>query len=115
MLNSFFAKKIAILLFEFISPAQEYLYKRLFLSKYNFKIKLIYVNELFNQKNIIYISGMRLYYKNDKNNKLKPGEDYLLIGNSPFYNKIKNELINTKKVNLYEFENSSTIIYEKVK
>ena len=113
LLNNMKKNIIGILLFEKISPAEQYLYKLLFNNITNIDVKFIYVSNYFDKKHI-FISGNLVYYEQELlNYNLNAGE-YILIGNGFDINKIKSDLLIRMKINILLYENSNTIIYEKV-
>ncbi len=112
IIKSIFRIKIKILIFEECSPSEIYLIKKAFNSISNFDTQIVYINRYF-EDNTIFISGKNLYYKNKVLKNIKKGE-YVLIGNTNDYDYLKKTLTNKFKIELLEYENSNTIIYEKV-
>lgn len=114
--NTFFKTRFYILLFEKITPAEEYLFKRLFNFISNVSLSLIYATNLFNRENHIFISGNILYYNNNVLKKLLEKKEYILIGNSDLkiYEKYKEYLIKKYKIQILTYENSNMIIYESI-
>ena len=112
IINSLFRIKVKLIVFERLSPSEVYLYNNAFKSVSNIFVEIIDVNRFFNG-NFIFISGEIIYYDNKKLKNLKRG-DYILVGNSNNYDKLKNDLIKKYKVNILEYENSNTFLYEKV-
>ena len=95
-----------------MSPSEIYLFKNAFKSITNAVVEIINVYRYFDS-NYIFISGETLYYGNKKLDNLKKGE-YVLVGNSDNYESVRDYLIKKYKVKILEYENSNTIIYEKV-
>lgn len=112
IINTIFRIKIKILLFEKKSPSEIYLIRKAFQEIGNFNIREINPTRYFDN-DALFISGKNVYYKGNKIKKLPKGK-YILIGNSDNYDEIKKHLINKYHIDLYEYENSNTIIYEKV-
>lgn len=114
--NTFFKTSFYILLFEKITPAEEYLFNRLFNFISNVSLSLIYATNLFNRENHIFISGNILYYNNNVLKKLSEKKEYILIGNSDLkiYEKYKEYLIKKYKIQILTYENSNMIIYESI-
>ena len=111
IINTFFRIKIIILVFESITPTEEYLFKSLFVSFSNADVQLININNIFDNRHL-FISGDNLYYNNKKIERISKGE-YILIGNYDKYSSLKKK-IEKNNITLLEYENSNTIIYEKV-
>ncbi len=112
IINTLFKVNVKVLLFEKVSPSEIYLYKNAFKSISNIGVEIINVYRYFDI-NYLFISGNIIYYDNKPLKNLKKGE-YVLVGNSNDYDEIRNYLVKKYKINLLEYENSDTIIYEKV-
>ena len=112
VINSLFRIKIKILIFEKLTPSEYYLFKNTFKFTTNIIVELINVNKYF-KNNYLIISG-NLVYSNNKVLKKLYSKEYILIGNSDNFDLIKKNIENKYKVNLLEYENSDTIIYEKI-
>lgn len=113
VINNIFKTKIIILNFEEYSPSENYLRRKLFKSIMNVDAKIVNIYELFDDKHI-FISGNIIYYKGKSKITLKK-DNYIIVGNSINYNLIKEEIIKKYKINLLEYENSNTILYENIK
>lgn len=92
------------------------MFNRLFNFISNVSLSFVYVNNLFNRGNHIFISGNILYYKNKVLKKLPEKKEYILIGNSDLkiYEKYKEYLIKKYKMQILTYENSNMIIYESI-
>ncbi len=112
VINSIFRIKVKILLFEEISPSEIYLLEKSFLDIGNFNVSFVNVSRYF-EDNYIFISGNNFYFHGKLLNRLVRGK-YILVGYSSDYANIKNKLVRKYKIELFEYENSNTIIYEKV-
>ena len=112
IVNTLFRIHVKVLVFEKMSPSEIYLFKNAFKSITNAVVEIINVYRYFDS-NYIFISGETLYYGNKKLDNLKKGE-YVLVGNSDNYENVRDYLIKKYKVKILEYENSNTIIYEKV-
>ncbi len=112
IVNTLFRIHVKVLVFEKMSPSEIYLFKSAFKSITNAVVEIINVYRYFDS-NYIFISGDTLYYGNKKLDNLKKGE-YVLVGNSDNYESVRDYLIKKYKVKILEYENSNTIIYEKV-
>lgn len=113
VINNLFKTKLYILTFFKSSPVDIYLYEQLFKNISNINLKIVNAKSLIDEK-VILISGNYLYLNNEiiEINQI-PNEQYILVGNSPHFNALKEKL--NKTLNLYEYENSDTILYETVK
>lgn len=111
--DSFFKTKIYVLIYEKLSPSEIFLIKSLFKNMNISYIKIVHASSIL-QNNIIFISGNNLYYKDQKLIFLKPKDNYILVGYNNNLNKIKEELIKKYKINILEYENSNTILFEKI-
>ena len=112
VINSIFKTKIAILNFEDSSPSENYLRKNLFKKIINVNAKIINTFEILDD-NHIFISGNYSYYKGKINYNLNK-KKYIVVGNSPIKDNIKNDLKKNNKIKLLEYENSNTILYENI-
>lgn len=112
MLNSLFKTKINILLFSKKSPSEIYLVKNLLNSFSNINLEIIYPSKYFDN-NHIFISGKNLYYNNKKVETLIQNE-YILIGYNEDYEKLQNNINKNYNIKIYKYENSKTIIFEKI-
>ena len=112
VINNLFKVKVTVIIFEKLNPSEEYLIKLAFNKVANINAQIIYVNQYF-ENNYIFISGDLLYIHNHILNHLNKGT-YILIGNSLNYFDYIKKLTNKYKVKILEYENSNTIIYEKV-
>ncbi len=110
--NTLFRVNINILVFERLSPSNIYLLKNAFKSISNFKVEIINVSRYFDN-NYIFISGDIIYYDNKVLKNIKNGS-YILIGNSDHFQEYKKSLEKRYKIDILEYENSNTIIYEKI-
>ncbi len=104
------------MLFEIVTPADEYLFSKLFSFISNVSLSLIYVSNLFKGDNHIFISGNILYYNNKALRNLIEKKEYILAGNSDIktYEKYRDYLVNVKKIKVLTYENSNMIIYESI-
>lgn len=107
IINNIFKTNITFLLFEKMNPSEIYLYNHLFLNSTNINLQILYVNSLF-KENIVLISGKKLYYNNHIISKNKINNKWIIVGYS--LNNYHDLFLN----NLVTYENSDTIIYEKV-
>ena len=105
VINSIFKTKIVILNFEDSSPSENYL-------RINVNAKIINTFEILDD-NHIFISGNYSYYKGKINYNLNK-KKYIVVGNSPIKDNIKNDLKKNNKIKLLEYENSNTILYENI-
>jgi len=112
LINSLFRVKVKILIFEKMSPSEIYLFKYSFKFTSNVVTEIVNVSKLF-KGNYLLVSGNIVYMNNKVLKKLKKC-DYILIGNSDSFEDIKNSLEKKYQVRILEYENSDTIIYEKV-
>lgn len=112
IINTLFRINVKLLLFERMTPSEIYLYKSAFKSVSNIVVEVINVYRYFDS-NYLFISGNIIYYDNKPLKYLKKGE-YVLVGNSNDYDSIRLKLVKRFKINILEYENSDTIIYEKV-
>lgn len=112
VVNTLFRVNVKILLFEKMSPSEIYLYKNLFKNISNVIVEVINVYRYFDE-NYLFVSGDIIYFDNKPLKLLKKGK-YVLVGNSNDYEIIRKKLMKKYKIEVFEFENSQTIIYEKV-
>ncbi len=116
LVNNFFKTKFNVLLFEKITPSEEYLYINLFDEAVNVKVNLLMVSSLLDDERHIMISGDILYYKSEVLRKLVSNRDYILVGNADIsrYNTLEKWLEKKYNVNILKYENSENIIYSLV-
>ena len=112
IVNTLFRIKVKILLFEKMSPSEIYLYKNVFKNIANVMVEVVNVYKYFDY-NYIFVSGDIIYFENKVLKTLKK-DKYVLVGNSNNYEDIRYKLEKKYKIKVFEFENSQTIIYEKV-
>ncbi len=112
VINTLFRVKISVLVFQSISPSELYLIKNLLRGFSNILVDVIYVSNMFDN-NYIFISGDEIYFNNKPLYRLKR-ESYILVGNTENFDIIKDNLERKYKIKLLSFENSNTLIYEKV-
>lgn len=114
IIKNFFKTEIKILVYEKITPAEEYLYKKLFDSISNVNVKLVFVNNLLDGDNHIFVCGKEIYYQQNILKELvNRDNEYILVGNSDKLELIKDKLIKRFKINILLYENSNTILFEK--
>lgn len=111
--ESFFKTKIYVLIFEKLSPSEIFLIKSLFKNINNSNIKIVHATSLISD-NVIFNSGEYLYYKDQKLNKINNKDTYILAGYCINIDKVKKSLIKKYKINILEYENSNTILFEKI-
>ena len=112
LVNSLFRVKVKILIYEKMSPSEIYLFKNLFRFTSNVITEIVNVNRYF-KGNYLLVSDNIVYENNKVLKKLKDN-DYILVGNSDNFEEIKLFIEKKYKVNILEYENSDTIIYERV-
>ena len=112
IINTLFRVHVKLLLFEKMSPSEVYLCKSAFKSISNIAVDVVNVYRYFDN-NYLFVSGDVIYFENKPLEKLKKGE-YILVGNGNNYDELRQRLIKKYKISILEYENSDTIIYEKV-
>lgn len=106
LVSSLFKVKYNILYFDKLKPCEVYLYNSLFNFISNVSIKFIDAFSLFDSDTVI-VSGKVPYYRGKWFNK-KQG-DFTLVGAG--FKSIMEKYVNCK---FYVYENSETILYEKI-
>ena len=106
LVSSLFKVKYNILYFDKLKPCEVYLYNSLFDFISNVSIKFIDAFSLFDSDTVI-VSGKVPYYRGKWFNK-KQG-DFTLVGSG--FKSIMEKYVNCK---FYVYENSETILYEKI-
>lgn len=112
LLNSFFKTKFNILVYEKLTPTEAYLLKNIFKTISNINVNLIHVNNLFDN-NHLFISGNVLYYNDKRVDKLSKKE-YKLVGYNSNYFNLKERITNKYNIKILSYENSNTLIFDKV-
>lgn len=114
LVNGFFKTCFDVVLFEKITPSEEYLYNNLFDG--SIKVNLVMASSLLDENVHIMISGNLLYYKEEVLRKIISNKDYILVGNADKYKYDTLEKWLQKKydVNILKYENSQSLIYSLV-
>ena len=120
--NKLFKTKIYLLLNKNLNPSENFCFKYVFNNILNINYKIIYEENLLKEKNELILWEDYLYFKskliniNDKNaiKKDLENKNYILIGNSSNWEKYKQSLEDNLKNEILEYENSHTILFERV-
>lgn len=120
--NKLFKTKITFLLSKTLSPAELFCFEYVFNSVLNIKYQIKTDEELLKEENEIILWEDMLYLKSDvffinnietlKLNLLE--EKYILIGNSSNWLGYKEKLEKELNPKIYTYENSHTILFERV-
>lgn len=120
--NKLFKTKIYLLLSKRTSPAELFCFEFVFNNLLNINYKIIYEETLLKEKNEIIMwedylyTDSKSYSINDKDliKKNLTSKNYILIGNSSNWDEYKTNLENNLGGKLLEYENSKTILFERV-
>lgn len=112
VLNTFYKVNINILIYEKITPSESYIVKNILKNISNINLKIIHPSSYFDTTHLL-ISGEKIY-NNNKEIKEYPKEEYILVGYTENYDKIINEIKTKNKTEIYKYENSKQIIFDKI-
>ena len=120
--NKLFKTKIYLLLSKMTIPAELFCLEFVFNNLLNINYKIIYEETLLKEKNEIIMwedylyTDSKSYSINDKDliKKNLTSKNYILIGNSSNWDEYKTNLENNLGGKLLEYENSKTILFERV-
>ncbi|MCI7554530.1 MAG: hypothetical protein MST00_03780 [Tenericutes bacterium] len=108
--NGIFKVRINVLCFKKITPLERYLFISLFKNMNVLEVNFVNVKSLF-EENMLFVSGKNLYDGNKKIN-IPTNGNFILAGMT--YEIFLDKLLNNKNVNIYVYENSKTILFEKI-
>lgn len=112
--------KIYIIVSKTFSPAELFLFEHIFKALMNIKAVIIFEEDLIKDKKevIIWDNYLNLIKQKRIINLAEINEleikDIILIGISEHYQKYKDDLTKKMKINILEYENSDTILFERI-